>query len=217
METKFEEFKAEILRRAKAAGACTDEYRRARKAKDFGELMQVIKDNFGFAVRNNVINADLVERYSEPFSENGVHLNVDCESGFLFVTGTNTVRASGYAVAYATDQATVHATGCAVVHANDHVTVRATDCATVHARGHATVHATCHTKVHAMHNAIVHASGLATVYACDLATVHAKDNAFIISFHVAEYSLSGKAIHRIYETDTVRYASDKIKFEKTEK
>ena len=51
---EFNDFKNEILRRAKEANACTNEYRRAYQSNDFGELMQVIKDNFNFVFKFTV-------------------------------------------------------------------------------------------------------------------------------------------------------------------
>ena len=65
----FNEFKNEIIRRAKEADACNGEYRRAYQAKNYRELMQVIKDNFGFAVRRKVIDPSLIETYKDQFTQ----------------------------------------------------------------------------------------------------------------------------------------------------
>jgi len=45
---RFETLKAEILKRAKAASACADEYRRAYSSTSFSELFKVVTDNFWF-------------------------------------------------------------------------------------------------------------------------------------------------------------------------
>ena len=54
----------------------------------------------------------------------------------------------------------------------------------------------------------------ATVEASGNATVEAWDNAYITSSYTIECKLSDKAIYRIRETNTIRYNSDVIQFEK---
>jgi len=157
MNETFEKFKAEILRRAKETGACKDEYKRACQSGDFRDLMQVIKDNFHFAVNRKVIDPSLIETYKEEFNANQIYCNVNVSGGFLLVSGNATVRASG--------------------------------------------------------NATVEASGNATVRAWDNATVIASGNAYITSLYTIECKLNDNAIYRIRESNTVRYVSDKIKFE----
>lgn len=46
MNTNFETIKSEILRRAKEAHACTEQYSRAYKSENMAQLCAVIKDNF---------------------------------------------------------------------------------------------------------------------------------------------------------------------------
>ncbi len=86
METRFTEFKNEILKRAKEASVCKPEYGRAYKSESFAELMQVIKDNFGFAVRNGVIEPVIIENYKDEFNTNQIYCNVDCSTGYLLVS-----------------------------------------------------------------------------------------------------------------------------------
>ena len=59
-KTDFEDIKAEILNRAKAAKACTEQYSRAYKSETLQELCSVIKDNFNWWVNNKVITSDLL-------------------------------------------------------------------------------------------------------------------------------------------------------------
>ncbi|MCC8089134.1 MAG: hypothetical protein LIO79_07715 [Rikenellaceae bacterium] len=171
---EFNDFKNEILRRAKEADACSGEYRRAYQSNDYSELMQVIKDNFDFAVRRKVIDPSLIESYKDQFTANQIYCNVDVTAGFLLASGNATVRASGNA------------------------TVRASGNATVEAWG----------------NATVEASGNATVRASGNATVRASGNAYITSHYTIECKLRDNAIYRIRESNTVRYVSDNINFEK---
>lgn len=60
---EFQKFKNEILRRAKAAHACSGQYGRAYKSENFAEIITVIKDNFDFAVDKKVIDGELIELY----------------------------------------------------------------------------------------------------------------------------------------------------------
>jgi hypothetical protein len=171
---EFIEFKNEILRRAKEVKACTKEYGRACKSDNFDKLMQVIKDNFDYAVCNKVIDPSLIKACKEQFNANQIYCNVDVAEGFLLACNGSTVKAYGSA------------------------TVEAYDSATVEARNSSTVEA----------------YGSATVKAYDSATIETYDSAYITSHHTIGCKLRGSAIYRIRESNTVRYASDSIKFER---
>ena len=189
METNFKELKEEIIKRAKAADACTSEYKRAYKSESFEELLQVIKDNFDFAVRRKVIDIELIKLYENEFNNNKIYGNIDISEGYLLV-----------------DNATVRASGNATVRAWGNATVEAWDNATVEAWGNATVEA--------WGNATVRAWGNATVRASGNATVRASGNAYITSYYTIECILSDNSIYRIRESNTIKFASDEIKFEK---
>ena len=94
---RFNDFKNEILKRAKEADVCNGEYRRAYQSNDYSELMQVIKDNFDFAVRRKVIDPSLIETYKDQFTANRIYCNVDVTAGFLLAWGDATVKAWGNA------------------------------------------------------------------------------------------------------------------------
>ena len=211
---EFNDFKNEILRRAKEADACSGEYRRAYQSNDYSELMQVIKDNFDFAVRCNVIDPSLIETYKDQFNANQIYCNVDASSGFLLASGNATVEAWGDATVRASGDATVEASGNATVEASGNATVEAWGDATVRAWGDATVEASGNATVEASGDATVRAWGDATVRASGDATVEASGNAYVTSYYVIECKLHDNAIYRIRESNTVRYASDNINFEK---
>jgi alpha-tubulin suppressor-like RCC1 family protein len=188
---KFSEFKKEILRRAKEANACRDEYSRAYASNDFAELMQVIKDNFGFSAKHKIIDADMIKAYKDMFNENHIYCNVDVEDNdFLLACGNSTVTACGNSTVTACDNSTVEA--------YDNSTVKAYDNSTVTAHDNSTVTA--------WDNSIVKA--------CDNSTVTAWGNSYIASYSVLECKLNDNAIYRIRESNTIRYCSDNIKFEK---
>ena len=94
METIFTELKAEILRRAKDAKACTEQYRRAYKSETVAELMQVIKDNFSWCFKHDVIDIDLILKYKDEFNTNDIWANESVSRGFL-LCGNATVEAWG--------------------------------------------------------------------------------------------------------------------------
>ena len=132
MNTNFETIKSEILRRAKEAHACTEQFSRAYKSENMAQLCTVIKDNFRWACNNKVLTVDLLEQYKIEFSEHEIYVNVSVERGFMLCDSA-TVEAYGNATVEAYDSATVEA--C------DNATVEACDSATVKAYGNATVEA----------------------------------------------------------------------------
>ena len=194
-KTDFEDIKAEILNRAKAAKACTEQYSRAYKSETLQELCSVIKDNFNWCFNNKVITSNLLMQYREDFAQNDIFINISVRSGFLLC-----------------DNATVEACGNATVKACDNATVKAWDNATVEACSNATVEAWGNVTVKACNNATVKAYNNATVEACGNATVEAWGNAYCTSHCIIECKLSNNAIYRVKSTNTVYYSSDNINF-----
>ena len=132
-DLRFLELKQELLNRAHKAGACKEQYSRAYGAQTLEELMDVVKDNFFWAVNNEVLDGEFIDKWSEEFNDSKIWHNQSVSSGYLIAYGNATVRAS--------DNATVIAYGNATVRAYDNATVRAYDNATVAASGNATVEA----------------------------------------------------------------------------
>ena len=218
----FNEIKSEVLRRAKEAKACTEQYGRAYKAATMAELCEVIKDNFTWVCENEVLTGDFVERYREEFAAEEIFVNVDVRSGFLLACGRATVTACGRATVTAYGSATVTACDSATVMAYDSATVTACDSATVEACGSATVEACGSATVEACGSATVTACGSATVTAydsatgeaCGSATVEAYDSAYVTSYRVIECKFSDNAIYRVQSENKILYASDGVTFEK---
>ena len=181
---KFETLKTEILKRAKKQSACKEQYARALKSSTYQELLQVVKDNFSWAVTHKIIDAELLGEYKQEFNDNDIWCNESASTGFLLTYDSATVRAYG--------SATVEAYGSATVRAYDSATVRAYDSATVRAYDSATVEAT----------------GSATVEAYGSATVRATDSSYCISYFTIECKLSMNAIYRVLSTNTIYTATD---------
>ena len=189
---RFEELKKIILERAREAQACREQYGRAYMAESFQQLMEVVRDNFCWAVNNSVIDGDLIDTYQDEFNAGRIWHNEDVTEGFLLASGSATVRASGSATVEAYDSATVRASGSA----------------TVRASGSATVRAYCSATVEAYDSATVEASGSATV--------EASGNSYVTSYDMFECKISDRAILRIKKTNTILYSDPEMKFKRVD-
>ena len=163
---QFEEIKKEILERAHNARACTIQYKRAYQSENLETLCNVIKDNFWWCCRNNVLDGELIDKYKKIFSDNKIYHNVSIKSGFLLASGNSTVQAYG--------NSTVEAYG----------------------------------------NSTVEAYGNSTVKAFGNSTVKAYDNSYINCRSTIECVLKDNSIVRKWDTNTIQYVSDNLKFEK---
>ena len=195
---QFEEIKKEILERAHNARACTIQYKRAYQSENLETLCNVIKDNFWWCCRNNVLDGELIDKYKKIFSDNKIYHNVSIKSGFLLASGNSTVEAYG--------NSTVKASGNSTVKASGNSTVKAYDNSTVEASGNSTVKA--------YDNSTVKASGNSTVEAYDNSTVQAYGNSYINCRSTIECVLKDNSIVRKWDTNTIQYVSDNLKFEK---
>ena len=213
-DSRFRELKKELLERAHKADACREQYSRAYGAQTLEKLMDVVKDNFFWAVNNKVLDGEFIDKWSVEFNANKIWHNQSVSSGYLIASGNATVRAYDNATVEASGNATVEAYGNATVEAYGNATVRAYGNATVRAYGNATVRAYGNATVRASDNATVRASDNATVEAYGNATVRAYGNAYVMSWDVLECKLSNSAIWRIQKENTIRYADDNMKFEK---
>ena len=155
---QFEEIKKEILERAHNARACTIQYKRAYQSENLETLCNVIKDNFWWCCRNNVLDGELIDKYKEIFSDNKIYHNVSIKSGFLLASGNSTVEAYD--------------------------------------------------------NSTVQAYGNSTVKAFGNSTVKAYDNSYINCRSTIECVLKDNSIVRKWDTNTIQYVSDNLKFEK---
>ena len=203
---QFEEIKKEILERAHKAGACTEQYKRAYQSDNLETLCNVIKDNFWWCCRNNVLDGELIDKYKEIFSENKIYHNVSVESGWLLASGNSTVKAYGNSTVEAYDNSTVKAYDNSTVKASGNSTVEAYDNSTVEAYGNSTVEAYGYSTVEASDNS--------TVKAYDNSTVKAYDNSYINCRSTIECVIKDNSIVRRWDTNTIQYVSDELKFEK---
>ena len=211
---QFEEIKKEILERAHNARACTIQYKRAYQSENLETLCNVIKDNFWWCCRNNVLDGELIDKYKKIFSDNKIYHNVSIKSGFLLASGNSTVEASGNSTVEAYDNSTVEAYDNSTVEAYGNSTVKASGNSTVKAYDNSTVKAYDSSTVEAYDNSTVKAYDNSTVEAYDNSTVEAYDNSYINCRSTIECVLKDNSIVRKWDTNTIQYVSDNLKFEK---
>ena len=188
---RFEKFKEEILARAKAADACAEQYSRALHAETLDELLAVVRDNFRWAVYNDVIDGGFIDKWKDEFAAGRIWHNCDVEDGFLLAT-EGRFEARG--------NSSVVARGNSSVVAWDNSSVVARDNSSVVARG----------------NSSVVARDNSSVVAWDNSSVVAWGNSYTTSYDVIECQLNEHAIHRIRSTNTIRYADKDMKFQLVE-
>ena len=80
---KFEDFKTEVLKRAKEQKACTYEYKAASESKDFEQLFSVLKRNFAWGRSHKIITPELIEQVKEEAAVNDMFVNVSTDKGYL--------------------------------------------------------------------------------------------------------------------------------------
>ena len=188
---RFEKFKEEILARAKAADACAKQYSRALHAETLDELLAVVRDNFLWAVDNDVIYGGFVDKWKDEFAAGRIWHNCDVENGYLLATEGRFVACGNSSV---------------VARGNSSVV----------ARGNSFVVAWDNSSVVACGNSSVVACGNSSVVAWDNSSVVARGNSYTTSYDAIECQLNEHAIHRIRETNTIRYADKDMKFELVE-
>ena len=138
-DLRFLELKQELLNRAHKANACKEQYSRAYGAQTLEELMDVVKDNFFWAVNKGVLDGEFIDKWTVEFNDSKIWHNQSVSSGYLIASGNATVIAYDNATVIASGNATVEAYCNATVIAYDNATVRAYNNATVEAYNNAYV------------------------------------------------------------------------------
>ena len=200
---QFEEIKNEILERARKARACSGQYKRAYQSENIETLCDVIKDNFWWCCRNDVLDGELIDNYGEIFSENKIYHNVSVKNGFLLVSGNSTVKAYGNSTVEAYDRSTVEAYNKSTVDAHGDSTVNACDNSTVEAYDRSTVETYDRSTVEAYNNSTVDAHDNSTVKAHDNSTVDAHDNSTVDAHDNSTVNAHDDSTVEAYDNSTV--------------
>ena len=72
----FEEFKIEVLARARREGACVGQYKRALASTSYEELAEVIKDNINWNRNHSIVTSELANNCDKPEIWNTGNQNV---------------------------------------------------------------------------------------------------------------------------------------------
>ena len=220
---KFEQFKNELLARAKAADACAEQYSRALHAETMVSLLAVVRDNFRWAVRNDVLTGEFIDKWKDEFATGRIWHNCDVEDGFLLAAegrfvayGNSSVVAQDNSSVVAQDNSSVEAYDNSSVVAQGNTSVEAYDNSSVVAWGNSSVVAWDNSSLEAYDNSSVVARDNSSVVARDNSSVVAYGNSYTTSYDVIECKINEHAIHRIRKTNTIRYADKDMKFELVE-
>ena len=123
---RFEQFKKELLARAKAADACVEQYSRALHAETADALLSVVRDNFHWAVDSDVLTGKFIDEWKDEFAAGRIWHNCDVENGYLLATEGRFV-ARGNSSVVARDYSSVEARDYSSVEARDYSSVEAWD------------------------------------------------------------------------------------------
>lgn len=137
---RFEELKQELLKRAKDADACKEQYARAYNAETLAQLMEVCRDNFSWACNNAVLDVYIITQYHDEFASGNIYANENVINGYLLCSNVS-VSAWGCAIVEAYDNAIVEAYGSTTVRTHGNASVEAWSCAIVEANGNTIVKA----------------------------------------------------------------------------
>ena len=115
---KFQEVKAEILRRAEQKEACKSQYSRANDASTVDEMLSVVKDNFAWCWHRQVVDIDLLNKLGEDVLwRNGIYTSGEHHLEFsqdatLFLLGSSQATIE----TWGSSQATIETRESSIVH-----------------------------------------------------------------------------------------------------
>jgi hypothetical protein len=97
---EFQDAKRELLELAKAADACSEEYKKAYKSETTAELLAVVKRNANWCLNNNVISVELLEEWF------GVGV---LNENYIYISGNHALEAKKdiYILLLGSSQATI--------------------------------------------------------------------------------------------------------------
>lgn len=211
---EFNQFKNEILGRAKKARACKEEYKRAFESETLGDLMAVIKDNFRFAVLEKVIDGQMITENKKEFNKAGMFYNTNVLNGCLLADGCGSYKVMGTSEVVAFDGVELDVFGRSIVYAKDDVFVRGFensqtflfDSARGEFSGKADVEAHDYTELEAHNYVRIFAYGRSEVFCSDhcfveancFSRVEAMGDSSVSAFGSSSIKLSGSATAKLW-------------------
>ena len=194
-ELLFETFKAEILNRAHEKNACIVEYRKANKSQNHQELCDVIKHNWVWLCKEDVINGEIIDKYAHLFEScNIVHNRNICDGEwYVYLDGDSSYSIIGNVggECYAKNNVLVTAFGeiniigrnKAIIEANDNVEVDCSENCRVTAYGNSKIlcHGICH--VEGYDDSKICLKDYATAEAYNSSLITCSDNSEVVAHY----------------------------------
>lgn len=170
---RFKNLKETLLERAVEKHACKEGYNAGKRAKTWKALMKVVRDNFSWLCRSEVLTWDILSMYEDEFKKHGIYFNEnynDCglagvRDACLYIN-SGKAWVGGNSFVYARLNCYVNASGDTFVEADDDAGVSLLD----------------NCKCFALGKSSVYADGNAIVTACGSSTVHSYGNSHVRAF-----------------------------------
>jgi hypothetical protein len=188
----WKEFQKIILKRAKEADACAEQYKRAKSAKDEKALLEAVRDNIGWCINQKVVDSAFLKEFTP---------EVLVEVG-IFFSGTHEVRGCAAACF---ENSTVRSYGNSTVRSYGNSTVESFENSTVRSYGNSTVESYGNSTVRSFENSTVRSYGNSTVESFENSTVRSFENSTVESFgNSTAYVYNGK-VSNPSERAIIRY------------
>ena len=184
---KFNQFKSEILKRAKEVSACITQYQRAYKSENFDQLFQIIKDNFFYCCNNKIIDPDLIESVKEEAKKCGVYHNESATNAYILGSGNCTIE--GY----------------------DNCTIEGYDNCTIRGFGNCTIRGYGNCTIEGYGNCTIRGFDNCTIKGFDNCTILGYDNSYLNVRSDMECKINDHAIMRYRDTNEVVVIGSNIK------
>ena len=230
---RFNELKKEILRRAHEARACSAEYGRAYRAETLDDLMQVVRDNFHWCSRNNVVDGALIDAYKEEFNARKIwHNESIITEGFMLMDGNSR------GVLYGDSRGEFYGDSRGVLHGNSRGEFYDNSRGVLHGNSRGEFYDNSRGVLYGDSRGVLHGNSRGEFYDNSRGVLYGDSrgefygdsrgefydssrgvlhgNSYAISYSIKECELYDQAIYRIVNSNEVRYADENMKFVKVE-
>lgn len=175
MESKdrFKNLKETLLERAVEKHACKEGYNAGKRAKTWKALMKVVRDNFSWLCRSEVLTWDILSMYEDEFKKYGIYFNENYK--YCGLTGI-----SNACLYINSGQAWVDGNSFVYARLNCHVSAYGDTFVEAYDDAGVSLFNNC--KCIALGKSSVYADNDAIVTACESSTVHSYGNSHVKAF-----------------------------------
>ena len=202
-EDRFKKLKQTLLERAERKHACKQGYNAGKKARTWKALMKVVRDNFSWLCRSEVLTWDILSMYEDEFKKYGIYFNEnykDCglesvNDACLYIN-SGKACVFGNSFVYARLNCHVNAYGDTFVEAYDDAGVSLFNNCKCVALGKSSVYADNNAIVTASESSTVHSYGNSYVKAFSNSSVMAKGYSTVkASMHAKVFASECSTVH----------------------